>query len=99
MKEVEVLPTSTYSEVCVDGANAIGVEIEEDLASLSPVDGQLALFHLDGTIIPDDIGWTISSYMSELGRGPSQMKLGVGIMYKVMNCGLMFAMIYIYKEH
>ncbi len=81
MKVVEVLSTSTYSELCVDGANTIGIDIQEDLASLSPVDGQLALFHLDGTIIPDDSGWAISAYMSALGRGPSQMKLGVGIMY------------------
>ncbi len=79
MKEVEVLPNSSYSEVCFAGTAAL--ETHNDITSS---DGQFALFHPDGTIIPDEPGWTIRGYMSDLNKGFSQMKLGVGIVYEVM---------------
>ena len=77
MKEVDVPPNATYLKVAVIGAKALG--IHEDMT----FDGRWALFHIDGTVISEEAGWTVGAYMSSLNRGPSRMRLGVGILYEV----------------
>ncbi len=74
--EVKISSSSSYLEVAEIGSVKLGIDIDID-------DGRWSLFHPDGTIIPDELEWTLGGYMSQSKKAPSQLKLGVGIVYDV----------------
>ncbi len=38
---------------------------------------------VDGTIMPEEDGWTLRGCIAHMKKSPSQLKVGVGITYEV----------------
>lgn len=77
--EIKMVNSSSYLEVARVGSRTLGIADNMD------EDGRWSLFHPVGTIIPDELEWTLGGYLSQCKKTPSQLKLGIGIIYDVSN--------------